>query len=624
MVTLSSPVVAVGTRAGRFTRYYPDVATMLAAVEAWESGEIIEADRFRFQVAASDATDHHLTAAGNSEKLYVLAGASGFDVRAFGAVGDNSTDDTSAIQAAIDAAKEESGMVFFPPGQYRVNDTLNVDAEGSTNYFVHLVGIGSGAKIRASLNGKPTISMNGFSSGGSGVRGIERMEIFNNASTGGSVVSAGNFVGMFSINQCLIDASGGSDGLVLTGSSFSGKVTNCRIKSSAANGRGILSSGHVLLSNLDMTGWNKGIVLFGTGDKSLNGARIEICNYGLILGEDVDGSARNCDRAHISGLSLEACNYGIWERQFQGIIEGVGIYGSNNAPSGMSKIGMLLDGCAAAYKSIRVLQDHDSAGIRIRTTINSAGTFERVVVSNNNVGEKWDVAGDVDALTFTSCNFPSGSDTITTVIPEVKTRGISKWNYLSDNPRPRNLSGVAVPVTEAANTVAVTFPATLSGTQALINTATATTGGSLAEGTYYYICAGINELGEITASPSNEKSVAITAPNNAATIDLFTPIPTTYRIRVYRGTASGVYDGYYEITSEPFTDTGAAFDGVKAPAASGTAALSAQEPDTNYGVIVTPSWGTTAWVTSKATSGFTINFGTAAPAGATVDWILMR
>jgi len=41
------------------------------------------------------------------------------DVRDFGAKGDGTTDDTAAIQAAMDA-----GDVYLPPGYYRVTKTL--------------------------------------------------------------------------------------------------------------------------------------------------------------------------------------------------------------------------------------------------------------------------------------------------------------------------------------------------------------------------------------------------------------------------------------------------------------------------------------------------------------------
>ena len=48
------------------------------------------------------------------------------NVREFGAKGDAATDDTTAIQAAIDARPDN--LVWFPPGRYRVSRTLEVRA----------------------------------------------------------------------------------------------------------------------------------------------------------------------------------------------------------------------------------------------------------------------------------------------------------------------------------------------------------------------------------------------------------------------------------------------------------------------------------------------------------------
>jgi hypothetical protein len=48
------------------------------------------------------------------------------------------------------------------------------------------------------------------------------------------------------------------------------------------------------------------------------------------------------------------------------------------------------------------------------------------------------------------------------------------------------------------------------------------------------------------------------------------------------------------------------------------------ELDASYAVNVSPAWNTTWWITSKATTGFTINFGTAPGSNTTLDWEIKR
>lgn len=63
------------------------------------------------------------------------------DVREYGAVGDGATDDTVAIQAAMDAVGVNGGQILVPPGTYLISDSLilpegcslvGVDREGCT------------------------------------------------------------------------------------------------------------------------------------------------------------------------------------------------------------------------------------------------------------------------------------------------------------------------------------------------------------------------------------------------------------------------------------------------------------------------------------------------------------
>lgn len=65
-----------------------------------------------------------------------------YDVKGYGAVGDDTNDDTTEIQLAIDAANTAGGgVVFFPEGTYKVSATLTMYEK------VSLLGVGSGSSI---------------------------------------------------------------------------------------------------------------------------------------------------------------------------------------------------------------------------------------------------------------------------------------------------------------------------------------------------------------------------------------------------------------------------------------------------------------------------------------------
>ena len=146
---------------------YPTVADLLASTaNARGVGAIWEGGGFRYEEVSSG---EHVTTAGGV-KLYVLpiwAGADGgiWPVAAFGfASGATAAANTTAGQAAIDAAQADSGQVWFPSGIFDTNGwTYN------GNFPLSVTGCG-----RSSFSGSPPAV-------------IERSTVFNLKQSNGYV-----------------------------------------------------------------------------------------------------------------------------------------------------------------------------------------------------------------------------------------------------------------------------------------------------------------------------------------------------------------------------------------------------------------------------------------------------
>jgi hypothetical protein len=102
-------------------------------------------------------THHHGTAqiegysAGSSLDWFVVTDPT------YGAVGDGTTDDTAAIQAAIDAAELIHGTVYFPAGTYKITSVLSVGED--IRLLGSQVGQGSGSTIVQATNSTGAISV---------------------------------------------------------------------------------------------------------------------------------------------------------------------------------------------------------------------------------------------------------------------------------------------------------------------------------------------------------------------------------------------------------------------------------------------------------------------------------
>lgn len=88
-----------------------------------------------------------------------------FNVKAYGAIGDGVTDDTTAVEAAIAAAKAVGGTVLFPPpGTYLISATLYIN--NSNKPLVFDGGSWNSTVLLANAANVPLFDTNGFTSTG--------------------------------------------------------------------------------------------------------------------------------------------------------------------------------------------------------------------------------------------------------------------------------------------------------------------------------------------------------------------------------------------------------------------------------------------------------------------------
>lgn len=129
---------------------YADLTALLASAETYsdyaEDDLIrVHAEGWTYKVAASDATDNHVTTAGGV-KLYVQPAQDGFyPLQAFGAVADDTTDVYDALWTAIYRTPEETANIDLGVGRYYCSKTLYQKKR------VHLRGAGGGAMNKLSL-----------------------------------------------------------------------------------------------------------------------------------------------------------------------------------------------------------------------------------------------------------------------------------------------------------------------------------------------------------------------------------------------------------------------------------------------------------------------------------------
>lgn len=141
-------------RAGAPRVFWND-SRFLLADEAWRKGDVL-----RLQLDADDSAEYVGIDLVDLERVAAPRrpprGNSYLSVADFGATGDDSTDDSTAIEQCLAAAKEKSSIVWFPPGIYHHSRSFRVDGltiQGAGMWHTSLVGTSADLGFIFSGNG---------------------------------------------------------------------------------------------------------------------------------------------------------------------------------------------------------------------------------------------------------------------------------------------------------------------------------------------------------------------------------------------------------------------------------------------------------------------------------------
>ena len=216
-------------------------------------------------------------------------------VKDFGALGNNSNDDTAAIQAAITYAAGIGAHVYFPYGTYLISASLVIP---TTAYYLKLHGCGYGSQIKN--KNAASFDLISFANPGSGLLfnghvQIEKLMLNNSGSTGsGNCLNTTYASNVYVEDVFLIGIASTGNGIYIngntSGSVYSHEVTLKKIRGYSSTGNSFINFGS-LASDFDLDdficegsyGVNNGII-FAAGSAS---GTISNCHVSNILNQNL-------------------------------------------------------------------------------------------------------------------------------------------------------------------------------------------------------------------------------------------------------------------------------------------------------------------------------------------------
>jgi hypothetical protein len=365
--------------------------------------------------ASADNTPVKLTVGANYTKLKADSAQSNglkwqreevFNVRDYGALGDDSNDDTAEIQAAVDAAEANGGgTVFLPKGIYKTTSEILNNSNG-----VRIVGESrSGTVVKGYTNSQSVIRFHECD-----YFALEDLTIFNGITkTGGYGVFFDGTPTQYSVRNITIE----NQYYGLGGSPAAGLVDNVYIEDCidsyiylTGNGADATFS-NIVIDNTTGTGTDVGIKILG----AIQGAvfnNIDI--HGTYKGVTLDNNAAvaNLEWIFFNTVMADSCRHNGWELGIGtgGPMRGinlVGCWSGNNTENGILVSGNIVDSNIIGGRIIH----NDKHGISVTGGLNLLVSGNKIL--NNSAGSSTtyhgiNVAAGVTYFNITNNNIASG------------------------------------------------------------------------------------------------------------------------------------------------------------------------------------------------------------------------
>jgi hypothetical protein len=257
------------------------------------------------------------------------------NVKDFGAKGNGVTNDTAAIQAAVNwTSNAHRGVIFFPPGTYLTSAPIDLSANQETGLIFRGCGLASlitgnfaGYILdRNQSNGVPQCTI------------IEGLDIRNTNPGGGGIRLRGTDSAQ--VRNCRVQANTGiaMSGISPTDTCFDTSVINCLVNgltsNPAAGSIGIMMGPETSVWGCGIVNFDHGIRAYGAGI-TIGACRIEVNNIGVCFGLDITGAPFSATAGQFFGSTMEGNLEAIYINAASGLlISGVEASFGSNAPPG--------------------------------------------------------------------------------------------------------------------------------------------------------------------------------------------------------------------------------------------------------------------------------------------------